>query len=141
MKRVGVMVLSTILAGYLVGCIELQQELDVDIGAKTQLIEGEQFKDWYCSPHHKFLCCGTEQSGRTVVKSRAKDIWVYATPTDGTIQIDVAEKINGEWVTVATETAEPGWVGRGFLFDTETFRRARIIKANNDIYHVSVHGD
>ncbi len=139
MKTMIHVAIFTLAATAFSGC--MMEEGEFEIGSTEQLISGPDFKGWYCNDTHKFLYCGTEQTGRTVVKNRSSDIWVYATPDDGSITVELAEKIDGVWVTTHTDTVEPGWVGRAYTFAEEKMRRARIVRAHGDVYHVSVFGE
>jgi predicted small secreted protein len=127
---------STLLAG----CIQTEQGLVIDQTA--QLLSSADFREYYCDDSHKASYCGVEQTGHTVIKNRSKDIWIYVNSVEGGVQLELAEKRGAQWVTTHQEIADdPGFVERAYNFDTVALRRARVIKANGDIYHVSILAD
>jgi len=128
----------------LTGCMAMEMNSEADfleVGEVTHLLSVDDFKDYYCDYYHKAVYCGVEQSGRTVIKNRSKDIWIYVNSLSGNVQLELAERIDGTWVTTHTETAEPGFVARAYTFEEPAMRRARVIKANGEVYHVAVLAD
>lgn len=124
----------------LAGCLQVEQPLVVD--DTSRLLVGADFKEYYCDEWHKSSYCGLEQTGATVVQNRSKDIWIYVNSVQGSVQLELAEKIGGVWVTTHQETADdPGFVERAYTFATVAPRRARVIKANGDVYHVAILAD
>ena len=140
MKNAALFSATALVSALLASC--LQTEPGFEVAEATQLLSSADFKEYYCDPYHKATYCGVEQTGRTVVKNRSKDIWIYVNSVQGGVQFELAEKIGNQWVTTHQEIADdPGFVERAYTFDTEALRRARVIKANGDIYHVSILAD
>lgn len=140
MKKKAALFSATALASVmLAGCVQMEQDLEV--GETSLLLANAEFKEYYCDDSHKAMYCGLEQSGVTVVQNRSKDIWIYVNAVEGNVQLELAEKVDGAWVTTHQEIAEPGFVERAYTFDTAAVRRARVIKANRDIYHVAILAD
>jgi hypothetical protein len=141
-KKIATLFSATALVSVLLaGCVQMEQPLVVD--ETSQLILGEDFREWYCDIYHKASYCGLEQTGATVVKNYSKDIWIYVNSVQGSVQLELAEEIlPGIWVTTHRETANnPGFIERAFTFADVAHRRARVVKANNDLYHVSILAD
>lgn len=124
----------------LAGCLQVEQPLAVD--ETSRLLVGADFREYYCDVYHKASYCGLEQTGHTVIKNYSKDIWIYVNSVQGSVQLELAEEINGVWVTTHRETAsDPGFIERAYTFATVGHRRARVVKANGDIYHVAILAD
>lgn len=131
---------AALASALLSGCLAVEQPLEV--AQTSQLLASEDFRAYYCDDTHKASYCGVEQTGRTVVKNRSKDIWIYVNSVEGGVQLELAEKVGNTWVTTHQETADdPGFVERAYNFDTVALRRARVIKANGDLYHVAILAD
>jgi hypothetical protein len=125
----------------LAGCLQVEQPLAVD--ETSRLLVGADFREYYCDIYHKASYCGLEQAGATVVKNYSKDIRIYVSSVQGSVQLELAEEtLPGISVTTHRETAsDPGFVERAYTFATVGHRRARVIKANGDIYHVAILAD
>lgn len=108
------------------------------VAQTSQRLSIDDFKEYYCEYYHRGVYCGVEQTGRTVIKSRSSEIRLYVDAVVGDVQIELAEKVNGAWVTTHTEVTQPGFIARAYTFDEERLRRARVIRANNDVYHIAV---
>jgi hypothetical protein len=142
MKKIAALFSATALVPMLLaGCLQVEQPLVVD--DTSRLLVGADFREYYCDPYHNSSYCGLEQTGATVVENRSKDIWIYVNSVEGSVQLELAEQtILGLWVTTHRETAnDPGFVERAYTFDTVAQRRARVIKANGDVYHVAILAD
>lgn len=139
-KNVALFSATALVSTLLAGCLQVEQPIEV--GETSQLLVGADFKEYYCDDTHKASYCGLEQTGATVIQNRSKDIWIYVNSVEGSVQLELAEKIGGQWVTTHQEIAnDPGFVERAYTFATVAPRRARVVKANNDIYHVSILAD
>jgi hypothetical protein len=81
----------------LAGCLQVEQPLVVD--ETSRLLTDADFREYYCDIYHKSSYCGLEQTGATVIKNYSKDIWIYVNSVQGSVQLELAEEINGVWVT------------------------------------------
>ncbi|WP_428266751.1 hypothetical protein [Haliangium sp.] len=132
----------TLTAALSAGCVAVDGGPDaLQVDQSSQLLTVDEFRDYYCDPYHRGVYCGTEQTGRTVIKNRSQDIWIYVNSVSGSVTLELAEKVDGAWVTTHTEVAEPGFVERAYTFEDVKLRRARVIKARDDVYHVAVLSD